>query len=53
MNIYKSDDGKILMINYIDIEDQNHGGSSYFHDGEQVDRYVREIARLKGIKKSN
>jgi hypothetical protein len=22
-------------------------------DGEQVDRYVREIARLKGIKKSN
>ena len=22
-------------------------------DGEQVDRYVREIARLKGIKKNN
>ena len=26
------------MINPIDIEGQNHGGSSYFHDGKLVER---------------
>ena len=28
----------VLMINPIDIEDQNHGGSSYFHNGKLVNR---------------
>ena len=28
----------VLMINPIDIEGQNHGGSSYFHDGKLVER---------------
>ncbi|WP_022755720.1 N-acetyltransferase [Butyrivibrio fibrisolvens] len=35
------------MINPIDIEDQNHGGSSYFHNGKLVD----ELAKEKGMDK--